>query len=445
MVAGYHAIEALFPEELQGKSLLHFMNWLTDRVFLVVIATSSDEQAYTVFETMNDRGLSLSPTDMLKGASAIWRNRIEDLRTIGKEHEAEFFKTWLRSQYAVTITTKKPGLTVHDDFDRIGSEFHRWVGDHASDRDGDLLALVSSGQVGRFVQQQMPFYVRHYLTLQRAMRQEQDGLAHILFNANTGSTLQPLLLMSPLQMHDPDSVVEQKFRLVAMYLDIVLCRRIWNYRSIAHNSLHQRVYALVKEIRGQDAATLADILVADLERDSIQFGMTPEFGLHMTNWPMVKHLLARMTDHANRASGMEGQFAQYVNTKNKKPYEMEHVLANNLKQSTDGFIDRQTYDAERNRIGGLLLLPKAVNASLGNLTYLQKRSHYLKQNLLAQSLHPDAYDRNPGFRRFLAESGLPFRPLDRFARDELQERQALYLRLAEHVWNPENLRREVVG
>jgi uncharacterized protein with ParB-like and HNH nuclease domain len=34
---------------------------------LVEITAYSDEDAYTIFETMNDRGLSLSPTDMLKG------------------------------------------------------------------------------------------------------------------------------------------------------------------------------------------------------------------------------------------------------------------------------------------------------------------------------------------------------------------------------------------
>ena len=36
-------------------------------VHLVEITTYSDDVAYTIFETMNDRGLSLSPTDMLKG------------------------------------------------------------------------------------------------------------------------------------------------------------------------------------------------------------------------------------------------------------------------------------------------------------------------------------------------------------------------------------------
>ena len=34
---------------------------------LVEMIAYTDENAYTIFETMNDRGLNLSPTEMLKG------------------------------------------------------------------------------------------------------------------------------------------------------------------------------------------------------------------------------------------------------------------------------------------------------------------------------------------------------------------------------------------
>lgn len=34
---------------------------------MVEIVAYSDENAYTIFETMNDRGLNLTPSEMLKG------------------------------------------------------------------------------------------------------------------------------------------------------------------------------------------------------------------------------------------------------------------------------------------------------------------------------------------------------------------------------------------
>ena len=36
------------------------------------------------------------------------------------------------------------------------------------------------------------------------------------------------------------------------------------------------------------------------------------------------------------------------------------------------------------------------NASYSDMTFEQKVSHYAKQNLLAQSLHPIAYEKKPG-------------------------------------------------
>ena len=93
----------------------------------------------------------------------------------------------------------------------------------------------------------------------------------------------------------------------------------------------------------------------------------------------------------------------------------------------------------RNRIGGLLLLPKSFNASYGDLKYEEKLPHYHGQNLLARSLHSTCYENNPGFLRFIQETGLPFKPMTSFKSNEMKERSDLYLKLAEHIWNPQRI------
>ena len=67
IMARYGDIDEYFPEELRGKRLPYFVDWLIENVHLVEITAYSDDDAYTIFETMNDRGLSLTPADMLKG------------------------------------------------------------------------------------------------------------------------------------------------------------------------------------------------------------------------------------------------------------------------------------------------------------------------------------------------------------------------------------------
>lgn len=86
------------------------------------------------------------------------------------------------------------------------------------------------------------------------------------------------------------------------------------------------------------------------------------------------------------------------------------------------------------------MLPKDFNASYGAKSYLEKLPHYFGQNLLAASLSPLAYEKNPSFLRFVEETGLPFKPYpEGFTKADIEERQELYRRICEHVWSPEAL------
>lgn len=66
MLARYQDIEDIFPDELKGEALPYFINWLIEKVLLLEIDTPSDDEAHTIFLTMNDRGLSLNSAEMMK-------------------------------------------------------------------------------------------------------------------------------------------------------------------------------------------------------------------------------------------------------------------------------------------------------------------------------------------------------------------------------------------
>ena len=111
ILARFQDIRDQFPESMAGKALPYFADWLIENVHFVEITAYSDADAYTIFETMNDRGLSLAPAEMLKGyllanisdpklrndASQIWRDRVAALKKMGKEEDAAAIKAWLRS------------------------------------------------------------------------------------------------------------------------------------------------------------------------------------------------------------------------------------------------------------------------------------------------------------------------------------------------------------
>ena len=443
--ARYRDIEALFPEDLKGKSLPYFVDWLIENVHLVEITAYNDEDAYTIFETMNDRGLSLSPTDMLKGyllanisdetrrtqATQIWKQIQQDLTGLGNEELTDFLKAWLRSQYANSIRERKKHAKPQD-FDRLGTEFHRWVRDHHED-----IGLKKSDDFYQFIERDMRFYARWYKQLQLAAQQYTPPFEDLFHIAQLGFTLQYAVILAPLQPGDDERTAAQKVRIIAAYIENLLARRLWNWHSIAYSTMQYAMFLVIKQVRGKSPQELAQILAQRLQEED-SFSQNERFGMHKMNRYMVHRLLARMTDYIERQSGLASHYAEYVGN-NGVRYEVEHIWADHFEEHRDEFGHPADFQEFRNRIGGLLLLPKSFNASYSDLPYEQKREHYLKQNLLAQSLHPKCYERNPGFLKFVEESGLPFKPYEHFKKAELDERQQLYILLAEQIWSAKRI------
>ncbi|MBA3641259.1 MAG: DUF262 domain-containing protein [Acidobacteria bacterium] len=462
ILARYADIGQFFPDEVSSQALPFFIDWLIDNVHLVEITAFSDDHAYTIFETMNDRGLSLSPTDMLKGfllssikdtykrteANDQWKLRVQGLQNVGKEGESDFFKAWLRGQYAYSIRERnknaKPG-----DFDRIGTEFHRWVRDHSDSRGQDRLILRESDDFFAFIRHDFDFFSRQYLRLMEASRGLVPGLEHVLYNAKQGFTLQHMLLLAPLSPSDSEDDTLRKQRLVAMYLDILLSRRVLTGHRNTYSSMYYGMFLATRQLRGLSAEGLAHKLRELYEAEAAQEenGLAPVswLGLHSQNRSPLHLILARLTDYVDQESGEPSSYLKYVNEVSGQRFEVEHIWADKPEQHLDEFSDPNMFRDRRNRLGGLLLLPKSFNASFGDLPYEQKQPHYLSQNLLARSLHPQCYERNPGFVEFAKRSGLPFRAHEQFYSEEIEMRQDLYCALAERIWHPDQLLHEVGG
>jgi hypothetical protein len=446
ILARFEDIEDTFPDELKGPSLAFFSDWLIENVHLVEITAYSDEDAYTIFETMNDRGLSLTPTDMLKGyllanitdqdartqASKVWRERVAECQQFGKEEDADAIKAWLRSQHARKIRERKRDAKP-EDFDLIGTEFHRWIRDQE-----ELLGLSKSADFARFIQRDFKFYTGQYLRARKAGNELTSGLEAIHFNAQHNFTLQYPVLLAPLLPDDPEADILRKLRVVSTFIDILITRRIWNWRNIDYSTLQYAMFTVLRDIRGKSALEMAEVLNARLAEEKESFASNERFALHGMNGRPIHRLLARMTDYVETRSGLASHYAEYMAT-GKKRYEIEHIWANHPDRHEDEIKHPSDFAAMRNRIGGLLLLPKSFNASYGDLKYEEKLPHYHGQNLLARSLHPTCYENNPGFLRFIQETGLLFKPLASFKSNEMKERSDLYLKLAEHIWNPQRI------
>ena len=342
------------------------------------------------------------------------------------------------SQYAKSIRERKRGAAPRD-FDLIGTEFHRWVRDNSV-----KLNLTGDREFARIIEREFAFYSRWYERLRRAAETLESGLRCVHFNARHNFTLQYPVLLAPLRVDDDEGVALRKLRIVAAWLDILIHRRIWNWRDISYSTMQYAMFVVMRDIRSRSVEELVEMLGERLGAESETFAVNDRnvrFGLHRMNGPQIHRLLARMTDYIETRSGQVSRCAEYAQ-RGRKGYEIEHIWADHSERHEDEFSHPSEFAEYRNHLGGLLLLPKSFNASYGDLPYREKRRHYLEQNLLARSLHEQSYDRNPGFRRFIKESELPFRAHTEFKKADLDARQELYRKLAEHIWNPERLAQE---
>jgi uncharacterized protein with ParB-like and HNH nuclease domain len=447
MTERYNDLDAVFPDEIDARAFPYFIDWLKERVVLVEIVAYSDDNAYTVFETMNDRGLNLTPTEMLKGyilsriktakerqaADQAWKQAVKALREHGDDEDQAFFQAWLRAQYAESIRQGKAGST-NEDFEKIGTRFHSWFRDNLS-----LIKLNadSSEDVVRFIQQDFRFFVGVFQQLAAAQTKFDPAWDHVYHIECWGiatSQSYPLML-APLCVGDSPETVRQKVNLVAKFIEVFSVRRSINFKNFGASSIRYTMYSLVKELRRKSLPELQAILakkVAELEH---RWEGAETFRWHGMNRHFVKFLLCRISAFVDQQSGLSSTFETYYTNPGGKPYEIEHIWADRFEEHQDEFAQRHEFDEFRNRLGDLVLLPRGTNQSYNDQPYETKQPHYLKENLLVKSLCALTYQNNPNFTHMAQRLALPFRAHAQFKKADIEARQKLYRTICERIWS----------
>lgn len=447
----YKDIEELLPidtgNEIDNENILHFCDWLTERVFFIEIAASTEQDAHKVFVSMNDRGLSLTSTEMLKGyvlsqikddrrreqLNTKWKETVLALRRGGEKEDEVFIKAWLRAQYAETIRDTKAGA-VNKDFDIIGGPFHKWVQEERV-----RLGLVSSEAFEQFIES-FAFFAKHYLTLREAELTLNEELPYVFFNAHVDFTLQPQLLLAALTEKDSDAEAKYKMNLTARFIDLYIIARSSNLRSLNYSTIKNYVFGVTRAIRRKSLPELKSIL--KIQFNELEYNADTAIetcSLNNLSKKYIKHMLARVTGYVQEQCGLCSDYARFMDRQSKNPYEIEHIITNHPEWFTNDYDDNDTFHRYRNKLGALLLLRKSINASLQDMLYEKKLPKYTSTegNLYAATLGHSAYVNNPRFQRFIKEKNLPFRPHDEFHQEDIEERTKLFAALCKLIWNTE--------
>ena len=460
MLERYQDIEELFPDDLKGEALLCFITWLIEKVLLLEIDTPSDDEAHTIFLTMNDRGLSLNSAEMMKAyviqqvaeedrneVNRKWQENINSIKSASaydtsglvNTQDVEFISTWLRAKYANSMRDNKRGAK-DGDYELLGDKFHTWVLQNARSQ----MNLVKSEDYKEFVLTEMKCVTGIYLRMKKYGSKLTAGYEEVFYNANRDLTYQTMLAIAAIRNDDPEDVVGKKIRMTAKFVDDFATIRIVNSRKVNWNTNKTMLFRVMQDIRNMDCKTIGMTYVRELRSMGVTVEGITRFSLNQFSGRYMLHILARFTSYVNVLMGNPSHFDEYVDRERRgNSYDIEHILPDRFEDYKDSFTDRDDFESSRSQIGNLLLLTRDKNRSYRDMKYSDKVQRYALDNILAQALNGTAYTNNPKFLCVANKYG--FHSIPAFDKQSIADRAEIYRKMASDMWNPDDIKRIAGG
>ena len=357
-----------------GAEVARFVDATVDKLFFTVITVTDELNAFTVFETLNARGVRLSATDLLKNSlfSVVAREEAHEseirhlesrwegiVGLLGSESFPEFLRVfWNRSN---TLVRKSA----------LFKTLRNTVGDKAG-----AFALIRD----------MDQHARVYAALHSPedggwTTRERDSLMQLrLFNVR-----QPLavLLAAFDRFGQEDKPGFERFlRAIAVvsFRYNVICGRQSNAQEALYNDVARALSA--GHIAGASEAirALRPVYPQDGEFKTAFADKTLRTTSSRNN-RVVRFILFRIEEHLSH-TGLDFESAKYG---------VEHVLPENPGDEWAQFDDRQR-EAFTYRLGNVTLLETTTNRSLRNAGFARKRPVLAASGLLTSRKLAQDYD-----------------------------------------------------
>ncbi len=349
--------------EKNAERLFDLVRFFQDRVKIVRLTVSNEANAYTVFETLNDRGLDLSVLDLVKNyifGRAVSDERLRQVQThwtqmmanLANVRADDFLKSWWTSRYG---RIQKAQL-----FPKFRSNIVNWR--NVSKTSSDM--LVAS---------------EHYAALEIA-----DDPLWSDISESSRDSIRALKLLGAKQVHPVLLSALVKFtnreqeRLLRL-LEVLIVR----YQLIGGGRtgrLEITCSSLAGKIWHGDLSTTKEALevVKTIFPTDSDFGTAFKTKQERNN-RKAAYILRRLESQARQA---KRDFAA-KEFEASKTLTLEHILPKNPGASWKIIIDDDETISEECtfRIGNLCLL-SGINRKIGNKSFAEKKKIYTKSDLL---------------------------------------------------------------
>lgn len=393
----------------------YYLTYLLDRISIVEIRIERQENVAMIFEVVNDRGLGLSPYEILKGKliGGLSGSRKEDANSIWTDLQERYFKAELKNTTEKTVNLDMFFQTFfRAKFADTETEYERFEGDYhyeiyrndkvrvyfADFQDHNLLFNRICGDI--------KYFAELYLELRTTYAYES-----VIFNKLLDQNQQYLLIMSAMRKDDPERAA--KIEGVAAKFDQfhTILRLLDSYDS---NSFQRLIYPLNKDVRDKQLANLKPAfdkaLISTLEAENIlqasqcqnvsdvfEYERFKGMRNQWTNFSKyvlmrIDRYLAQLLDKPSYAQESLEKLEDRFNKNNLRRHGMhlEHILTqhprNRAMFTAAGIFDEARFAQTRNLLGMVLLLKDKQNLSSNDEIYKDKQATYAKSNVIWNEL-----------------------------------------------------------
>lgn len=457
----YLDIIDLFRDEITHEALPYFACWVMHKILLLEIVTPSEQEAHTIFITMNDRGLSLNSAEMLKAfilnevseedkleVNTKWQELVNKIKSASESEQSgivntadvEFISLWLRGNYATSLREGKKDAE-DKDYELLGEKFHEWVRQNAKKQMG----LTLSKDYKEFVLKEMRQMVELYLNIKQYSKKFTTGFESVFYNANRDLNYQTLLMISAIDKDDEPSVVNEKIRMIAKFVDIFASNRILNNKKANFNTNKVFLFKVLVNIRNKSVKKIAIVLTKALLDANVGWDKFEELNYENQFFKRYTlHFIARFASYINLQMGNPSEFDIYVNRKAKNPFDIEHIIPDMYSDYSEDFTDERDFNAIRHNIGNLMIITKDKNRSYQDMKYDLKAQKYLGDNVVfAKAMNSLFYENNPHFVPLAKKYGI--KPYSKMDKNSVRERAKAYLNIAKDIWDIGQIKNEFGG
>lgn len=341
--------------ENQRKS---FVNFVVQQCYLVIVTATDRDSAYRIFSVMNDRGLDLSPTDILKANiigeipvanQDVYSQKWEDIEErIGRDGFRDLFAHIRMIKLKAKLRT-----TLQQDFQE---------------------SILVDEDGGHFIDSVLEPYAGVYETLLDASYESSQGAEQV------NNYLIYLRRLDNFDWFPPAMAFfwhcsENCGNLVRFVRDLErLAYGLFILRANVNKRVNRYGKVLREIERGDDLFRVDSALQLDVEEQAkVISALNGEIYLQT---PIRRTLLERL----------DGLLADAGAKYERRVVTVEHVLPRNPSDGSvwlEWFPDQAIREMWTHRLANLILLSRRKNSAASNLDFVQKKERYFKSGRVA--------------------------------------------------------------